>query len=76
MARWMGDPSHPRCLAGTISWSARTMRPGEDRVRRCVIFGKGVQQASLSTDAQWIIPTGGGYFFVPSISAMLEVIGK
>ena len=41
-----------------------------------MIFGKEVQQASVSTDAQWTTPTGGGYFFVPSISALQDVIGK
>jgi hypothetical protein len=50
--------------------------PGEDRVRRCVIFGSGLQQAAVATDAQWIIPTGGGYFFVPSLTALTLVISK
>jgi Dyp-type peroxidase family len=76
MARWMGDPSRPKMPGGHDILVGQNDAPGEDRVRRCVIFGKGVQQASLSTDAQWIIPTGGGYFFVPSISALLDVIGK
>jgi hypothetical protein len=38
------------------------------------IFGSGNQQASVATAAQWIVPTGGGYFFVPSISALTKVL--
>jgi hypothetical protein len=48
---------------------------GEDRERRCVLFGAGVQQATVATNAQWIIPTGGGYFFVPSLTSLRDVIG-
>jgi hypothetical protein len=48
--------------------------PDENRVRRCTIFGSGFQQAAVATDAQWIVPTGGGYFFIPSISALTNVI--
>ncbi len=50
--------------------------PGENRVRRCVIFGAGVQQADVATNAQWIIPTGGGYFFVLALTALVNVIAK
>jgi hypothetical protein len=48
---------------------------GEGRVRRCTLFGKGLQQAEVETNKEWVIPTGGGYFFVPSISALRDVIG-
>jgi hypothetical protein len=27
------------------------------------------------TNMEWVIPTGGGYFFVPAISALRDVIG-
>jgi hypothetical protein len=50
--------------------------PGESRQRRCTLFGSDIQQATLETSAQWIIPTGGGYFFVPSIAALRDVLAS
>jgi hypothetical protein len=75
MTRWMGDPSRPKMPGGHDLLVGQNDAPGEDRQRRCVIFGSGVQQASVATNAQWIIPTGGGYFFVPSITALRDVLG-
>jgi hypothetical protein len=45
-----------------------------DGVRRCTIFGSGLQQAEVRAAGQCVIPTGGGYFFVPSISALREAL--
>jgi Dyp-type peroxidase family len=75
-ARWMGDPTRPKTPAGHDILVGQNDAPGEDRQRRCVIFGSGVQQAAISTNAQWIIPTGGGYFFVPAIRALRDVLAS
>jgi hypothetical protein len=48
----------------------------QDGVRRCSLFGAGLQQAKISADMQREIPTGGSYFFMPSISTLRDVIGR
>jgi Dyp-type peroxidase family len=73
-ARWMGDPSRPKTPAGHDILIGQNAATGEDRERRCVIFGQGLQQVQLSVKAEWVIPTGGGYFFLPSIRALRDVL--
>lgn len=75
-ARWMGDPTRPKTPGGHDVFIGQNGAPGEGRERRCTIFGEGFQQVQLSTNAEWVIPTGGGYFFLPSISAIAEVLAK
>jgi Dyp-type peroxidase family len=76
MARWMGDASRPKMPGGHDMVVGQNDSHGENRQRRCVIFGTDAQEAELRTRAQWIIPTGGGYFFVPSITALRHVLGR
>jgi Dyp-type peroxidase family len=76
VARWMGDPSRPKMPGGHDLLVGQNDTPGEARLRRCVLFGKDLEQANVETIAQWIIPTGGGYFFVPSHRALSEVLGQ
>jgi hypothetical protein len=75
-SRWMGDLSRPKMPGGHDLLVGQNPDAGENRVRRCAIFGSGVQQAEIATDAAWIVPTGGSYLFVPSISALIEVIAN
>jgi Dyp-type peroxidase family len=48
-------------------------RPGEHRRREFTVTytaGGMEQHARVSTTSDWVIPTGGGYYFAPSISAL------
>ena len=74
-ARWMNDASRPKLPGGHDIFIGQNPDPMEKRIRRCSIFGEGLAQAEINTDAQWVTPTGGGYFFVPSISAISQVLG-
>jgi hypothetical protein len=48
--------------------------PGDRRERSCTLFGSGANSATLVTMSDFVVPTGGGYFFSPSISALKEVL--
>lgn len=74
---WMGDNRAPRLPGGDDLIVGMNGRPGERRERRCVIFGNGAAAAIVTTGpegGEWVIPTGGGYFFAPSLSAIREVL--
>jgi len=75
MSRWVNDPARPKMPGGNDMLIGQNA-PAKDGIRRCAVFGQGLQQASVSTDQQWVIPTGGGYFLLPSISAIRDVIAK
>jgi Dyp-type peroxidase family len=72
-ARWINDAIRPKMPGGNDMVVGQNA-PAEDGVRRCGIFGSGLEQAEVKTAKQWVIPTGGGYFFVPSISALRDVL--
>lgn len=55
-------------------------QPGQDRQRRCIVLGAAVGSsklavASIVADEEFVVPTGGGYFFSPSITALRETLG-
>jgi Dyp-type peroxidase family len=35
--------------------------------------GGGVQRVSMALERDWVVPTGGGYFFVPSVGALRDL---
>jgi Dyp-type peroxidase family len=71
---WMNDPTTPRSPSGHDMVVGENGQPGQDRVRSCTMLGTDGNSAQVSTQKEFVIPTGGGYFFSPSITAMQEVL--
>jgi Dyp-type peroxidase family len=72
-ARWINDDARPKSPGGNdmiVGQNAAAM----DGVRRCILFGAGLQQAQVESAGQFVTASGGGYFFVPSISTLANVI--
>lgn len=72
-ARWMNDESRPKMPGGNDMIVGQNA-PTRDGVRRCTLFGAGLAQVEVTAGSQWVIPTGGGYFFVPSLSAVRDIL--
>jgi Dyp-type peroxidase family len=72
-ARWINDDARPKSPGGhdmIVGQNAAT----SDGVRRCLLFGSGLQQAQVESAGQFVTASGGGYFFIPSISTLVTVI--
>lgn len=72
--RWMSNRSSPRNPAGDDIAIGLNGNYGQDRERQAGMFDDKQEFVPLKTDKQWITPTGGGYFFSPSLSALKEVL--
>jgi len=71
---WMGSAMRPRSPGGFDMMIGQNGMPGDDRMRSCTVFGRGAVPATLTTMSDFVVPTGGGYFFSPSVSALKEVL--
>ena len=71
---WMGSAKRPRSPGGFDMVIGQNGVPGDRRERSCTVFGRGAATATLTTMNDFVVPTGGGYFFSPSISALKEVL--
>jgi Dyp-type peroxidase family len=72
--RWVNDPSRPKMPGGHDFIIGQNSAPDEAQVRKCVLFDSSTKPVEVTTDRQWVIPTGGGYFFLPSIYALEKVL--
>jgi Dyp-type peroxidase family len=87
---WMNSPTNPRSPSGNDMLLGQnnvpTANPLVARQRSATVFGREAAAATVATGGDprvdvpavddFVIPTGGGYFFSPSISALREVIAK
>ncbi|MFI6094796.1 Dyp-type peroxidase [Lentzea sp. NPDC051213] len=46
------------------------------RTRSLVLVGSNGERATLTTTLDWVVPTGGGYFFAPSLTALRDVLSR
>ncbi|MBV9821071.1 MAG: Dyp-type peroxidase [Actinobacteria bacterium] len=71
---WMGDPTNPRAPSGHDLLVGQNGQPGDGRVRGATLLNGEGGTATVTATAEYVIPTGGGYFFSPSISAITTVL--
>jgi Dyp-type peroxidase family len=77
VSAWMGDPTNPRSPSGQDISIGQNGQPGSHRIRTASLLGDAGATAALMATEQFVTPTGGGYFFSPSITALNEVfVGK
>lgn len=69
-SQWMGDPTNPRSPSGHDMLVGQNGQPGQGRARQCLLLGTSGATAEVKTSQDFVIPTGGGYFFSPSLSAL------
>ncbi|QNK64402.1 Dyp-type peroxidase [Pedobacter sp. PAMC26386] len=74
--RWMSNRFSPRNPGGDDIAIGLNGNYDQDRVRAGMVFDEEAQPVNLSTSDQWITPTGGGYFFSPSLSAITHVLSE
>jgi Dyp-type peroxidase family len=74
-SRWMNDPTRPKAPAGNDMLVGQN-GPADGGIRSCVMFPPGsLKEVKLEAPKQWVLPHGGGYFFLPSLSALRNVVG-
>jgi Dyp-type peroxidase family len=72
---WANDEKRPRSPGGFDMIIGQNGRPGAGRARSCTLLGDNASPATVKTTADFVVATGGGYFFSPSISALKSVFG-
>ena len=71
---WANDAVNPNSGGGQDGIIGQRSESG--RVRTVTITAEtGVKQV-VTLDREWVIPTGGGFFFSPSISTLATVLGR
>jgi Dyp-type peroxidase family len=72
-ARWINDSSRPKAPSGNDMLVGQNA-PTADGVRRCTLFGEALQAETVEAPGQFVTASGGGYFFIPSLTALRSVL--
>ena len=70
---WANDPVNPNNGGGQDAIIGQRSEPG--RVRTVTITADNGVNDVVTLNREWVIPTGGGFFFSPSISTIANVLG-
>ena len=62
-ARWMNRATARKATPATICWSGKP-------TRTCQFPGQDGRAETVTATDRWVLPTGGGYFFGPSLSTL------
>lgn len=72
---WANNSKNPPPGGGPDPIIGQQQGQGSDRTRSFQLLGTDGSTETLETSIDWVIPTGGGYFFAPSIEALKRVLG-
>ena len=72
---WANSSKNPPPGGGHDPIIGQKQGQGSDRTRSFQLLGTDGSTETIEVPIDWVIPTGGGYFFAPSIKALKEVLG-